>query len=267
MQTKHRDPLGFTLIELLVVIAIIAILAAILFPVFAQAREKARAIDCLSNKKQIGLGMMQYVQDYDETYPANNWAYGKSWDAVQGGWMQEIQPYLKNLAVYQCPDAVKSTSFATIPGPGGSVAGTIHVPYFQIGANEYVVSSITPTISYVGWKGNITEAQIGKPADLPVIADSLFMTFDDAARIINANYNGANWWAYSAPVDPSLARHSGGESIVYADGHAKWISQGAMAWQPSLKYPNGSPCGNVPQTNTPYCWGIPIDPKTDPRLQ
>src|SRR5918911_1001893 len=64
---------GFTLIELLVVIAIIAILAAILFPVFAQAREKARMVACLSNTKQIGLAVMQYVQDYDETYPTNSW--------------------------------------------------------------------------------------------------------------------------------------------------------------------------------------------------
>jgi prepilin-type N-terminal cleavage/methylation domain-containing protein len=68
---------GFTLIELLVVIAIIAILAAILFPVFAQARAKARQTQCLSNSKQIGMAMMQYVQDYDELYPVNNFSYGR----------------------------------------------------------------------------------------------------------------------------------------------------------------------------------------------
>src|SRR5512144_498244 len=79
---------GFTLIELLVVIAIIAILAAILFPVFAQAREKARQISCLSNIKQIGLGVLMYAQDYDETYP---FAWGQT-----GAWYESVDPYIKN---------------------------------------------------------------------------------------------------------------------------------------------------------------------------
>lgn len=92
---------GFTLIELLVVIAIISILAAILFPVFARARENARRTSCLSNQKQLGLGMIQYAQDFDEKYPTinnlNNGAQGHySWDIV-------IFPYVKSNQVYQCP--------------------------------------------------------------------------------------------------------------------------------------------------------------------
>src|SRR5687768_2024943 len=89
---------GFTLIELLVVIAIIAILAAILFPVFARARESARASSCKSNLKQIALAFAQYTTDYDETYPKDN-THGAS----LAGWADAIQPYIKNLGIYQCP--------------------------------------------------------------------------------------------------------------------------------------------------------------------
>src|ERR1700709_2606615 len=84
---------GFTLIELLVVIAIIAILAAILFPVFAQAREKARAISCVSNEKQIGLGILQYNQDYDEMFPMNEYARA---NGSQMYWTDMVTPYIKN---------------------------------------------------------------------------------------------------------------------------------------------------------------------------
>src|SRR5579872_3739810 len=102
----QRSRAAFTLIELLVVIAIIAILAAILFPVFAQAREKARAISCLSNAKQLGLAVMMYVQDYDETYPQAEY-----WDQTNFPtdfylWSSQrcVGPYIKNGDIFKCPD-------------------------------------------------------------------------------------------------------------------------------------------------------------------
>ena len=101
----RRKQSGFTLIELLVVIAIIAILAAILFPVFAQAREKARQIACLSNMRQIGTGMMMYTQDYDESIvPSSN---GTS---VTASWPTMIYSYVKNAQVFVCPSASDSFS-------------------------------------------------------------------------------------------------------------------------------------------------------------
>lgn len=121
-----RRPGGFTLIELLVVIAIIAILAAILFPVFAQAREKAMSVSCLSNTKQLSLAVLMYVQDYDEQFPlaayypasepAGGWPpdtefppneYGSTLQLVAFGWEHEVLPYVKNAGIFACPSAPK----------------------------------------------------------------------------------------------------------------------------------------------------------------
>jgi prepilin-type N-terminal cleavage/methylation domain-containing protein/prepilin-type processing-associated H-X9-DG protein len=105
-----RSKSAFTLIELLVVIAIIAILAAILFPVFAQARAKARQASCTSNAKQLGLAFMMYVQDYDETFPFWNWgnSYGsgsKTPNHFESFWAFAVYPYVKNAGVYACPSS------------------------------------------------------------------------------------------------------------------------------------------------------------------
>lgn len=100
-----RSRNGFTLIELLVVIAIIAILAAILFPVFAQAREKARTTSCLSNMKQISLGSLMYVQDYDERFSPNRVYHS---DGTHSTWRCVVQPYVKNEFIMQCPSAPRT---------------------------------------------------------------------------------------------------------------------------------------------------------------
>jgi len=114
---KRKNLSAFTLIELLVVIAIIAILAAILFPVFAQARDKARAASCLSNTKQMGLGITMYAQDYDETYPQAYW-YANDLNGANGynQWSGLIQPYVKNVGIFVCPSDPNKGLRPTNPG-------------------------------------------------------------------------------------------------------------------------------------------------------
>jgi prepilin-type N-terminal cleavage/methylation domain-containing protein/prepilin-type processing-associated H-X9-DG protein len=120
---------GFTLIELLVVIAIIAILAAILFPVFARAREKARQSSCLSNVKQIGLAFQQYKQDYDELWPLMWWG-GANWEPASAGWWGgEITPYVKNAQIFRCPSKQDTVcSYIYNQGLSGRADATLTVP-------------------------------------------------------------------------------------------------------------------------------------------
>ncbi len=188
---------GFTLIELLVVIAIIAILAAILFPVFARARENARKANCLSNLKQIGTGMLMYAQDNDEHLPVGGYyeilqAWPNSLDTMT--WRALVQPYLKNTAVYICPSAP--------PGQWSyGINGCLTCPH-----NCHTDS----------WASLV---QIPRPSEIVLLADM-------------RKYMGCAWniaWPGSeccgnTPADwiDANSRHNGGSNILYCDGHAKW---------------------------------------------
>src|SRR5438128_288807 len=129
MATGRRH--AFTLIELLVVIAIIAILAAILFPVFSQAREKARSTTCQSNLKQLGLAVKMYLQDYDETYPPGLVPFGKGIVSA----LTLLQPYMKNTGIARCPsDPAGEVDFTPFGDPGKASYSVNHnvirVPMF-----------------------------------------------------------------------------------------------------------------------------------------
>jgi len=199
---------GFTLIELLVVIAIIAILAAILFPVFARAREKARQTSCLSNLKQIGLAHQMYAQDYDETFLAGRYngecMFGHYHDlggnnAINDyyGWWNHIYPYINNTQIYRCPS--QQWTHCT---SGAEVARI---------TNAYL-------FNYDGCRLKAM-AQIDKPAETMITMDG-----QNSFVISSTNYKST---AMSA-MGNGLDRHNGGANITFCDGHAKWMSRGAV---------------------------------------
>ena len=202
---------GFTLIELLVVIAIIAILAAILFPVFARAREAARATSCRSNLKQIGTAMMMYVQDYDETFGRT--CCGAGTNTGTRDFTEYTEPYIKNLGVLKCPSSsrrtdktnygfysgVASQSLAAIAAPADTV---IVSDSTQVGSG-----SVTPSIDPTQWQ------EVGG-ADWEV---SYGRSFTGAASTQGQWTWNSGGYGYRRPI----GRHSGTANAVFADGHVK----------------------------------------------
>ena len=217
-RNKSRNShIGFTLIELLVVIAIIAILAAILFPVFARARENARRASCMSNLKQIGLGMMMYVQDYDEQYPVgivgdldvdastplsgSAYCTGMPCDdfTVSDGhattgklmsWMDLLQPYTKSVQIFVCPSQQYSQ-------------------YGGYGYNVYInnLKTTNPPIKM---------ASLNNPSTTAMLMDCnrSYCVYGSPAQAV-----------FVPQTRPDCAPHLDGYNMAFADGHVKWLSK------------------------------------------
>jgi prepilin-type N-terminal cleavage/methylation domain-containing protein/prepilin-type processing-associated H-X9-DG protein len=261
---KRRS--GFTLIELLVVIAIIAILAAILMPVFAQARAKARQASCLSNTKQIGLAVNMYLQDYDETFPfSDNFAVIIPGSPVQGGyqyWGDAIYPYVKMRGESTHPTLKGGT------GNYGPVQKCPEVADWWTGYAYNILLGYYPSgqlgsVSSAPERNGVKLASLNRPAELIVIVDNQPMyswlrnnlgRTDANSQIIHYRWfptsnvtvcmTNYNWPASEQLFGPSRAgtiipsaRHSGGINCVFADGHSKWILTGNEMCKPERGIP------------------------------
>jgi len=211
---------GFTLIELLVVIAIIAILAAILFPVFARAREKAQQTSCLSNMKQLNLAFQQYVSDYDERFPRYEFASHSYY------WEMAIYPYARNLGVYACPSKRGTPSIYDSTGKP--------IPNIDRGVSPR-------SYGYVDALGELELGKIDAPAEKYLLTESFNQyayrpnqcapdsnsptAFDEYCDRLNLD-NGKNH-----------GPHNEGANFAYIDGNCKWRSDSAAYGDIDAYYP------------------------------
>jgi prepilin-type N-terminal cleavage/methylation domain-containing protein/prepilin-type processing-associated H-X9-DG protein len=237
---------AFTLIELLVVVAIIAVLAAILFPVFARARENARRASCMSNLKQMGLALVQYTQDYDEKYPLVR--YTSTPEVLfknTNGWPMELENYGVSRQLLQCPSESNGPKY-----------------YFQTGYSDYAYNM------YFGVGTSVSLSSLTQPSLTVAIFD--YATNDGYSQGATAGRkNGGNDGATDCVDNPSWCspglatfplkaadRHLGGQNVAFADGHVKWykaVDLGTSAdYTESAEIYNGVTSGSVSGQNPTF---------------
>jgi prepilin-type N-terminal cleavage/methylation domain-containing protein len=265
---RRRRSRGFTLIELLVVIAIIAILAAILFPVFAQARDKARQATCLSNGRQVALAVFQYTQDYDEMYPSNHW----------GIYFVLVQPYMKNELLWRCPSF--SGVYTVRPCFWMNNAGGCE----GIELARVKTGWLSNSDLFGGWDNAPPKgiARVIAPSDTVMLAENdNFPPREDAVnnppgslpqtaqipvtacRVPEHVFFNSRW-TNASPLSPGGrlgAHHNNGFNLVLADGRTKWKKEppdDCADWNPDmtrgvLKVKDAAGCNAANQAGSSLC--------------
>lgn len=250
-KTLHRQR-AFTLIELLVVIAIIAILAAILFPVFARARENARRASCISNLKQIGLGFMMYTQDYDEKYPRA--VYSSTQEPPNGCWyssggcasanpgdytwfwQQTLYPYTKSDQLYFCPSGRDSG----LPYSGNYGVNSQMIQRYSSVALPSVES---PATAYMAFDAGTYYLQFDSSHDYVTEPSGSFWYLPGTQKYTGCPDTGCNstypFSGFTLSDFTSDGRHFDGNDVIFADGHVKWLKTATM-WAEAIKFKNGS---------------------------
>jgi len=220
---------GFTLIELLVVIAIIAILAAILFPVFARARENARRASCQSNLKQIALGVFMYDQDYDEKLPTVSVVDTTANVSASNpyGWADALQPYLKSTQIFQCPSETNSTGTGTLNNLTPDPTATNYTDYY--------INSIAAGKADAQFNSPASTILLGDGADTSTTGSSRYSSNGLGYTVLDGT--GAGTALPTAATSATMAatgttylfqnagagRHLDGSNFAFADGHVKWL--------------------------------------------
>jgi len=245
---------GFTLIELLVVIAIIAILAAILFPVFAQAREKARQTSCLSDLKQIGLAFKMYVQDYDERWPQSdplpNGACCSPGQTGQvgvdfgfGGWISNgLRAYTKDQAIYICPD-VNVNGFPDPWSNGGTATlnGSQNFSYAFNYKSDY----------------GAKEAAFQEPASALIMADSATAWWDCPYENTGCGWRSRDWLWHTQKNYLLTEWHTQKNNGIFEDGHAKSFGWSQLTWGQMANLMSPS-CQEIINGSLQTVWNVPV---------
>lgn len=247
---------GFTLIELLVVIAIIGLLAAILFPVFARVRERARQSACASNLRQIGLAIAQYTQDYDELMPCGPFYSGANANIYNGhgaGWATQVVDYIKNYQIFMCPDDEKVAGVnkyqISYDGNSNTFGGKKHLNTFTSPARTVMLSEIEK-FPYALTDGYLY--------DQCPTWNGLAYAFQSSG--LNNVWGGSGnspvtGWRADYTDGDQFGRHSDGANYLLADGHVKWflgssVSPGENAASANAAQVHGT-WGTAAGTNDP----------------